>query len=88
MKKIILLATVIAFFVGAQSLIPNKSEAGMKCRTDFYGNTVCTGTGSDSSWKSTTKTDFYGNQNTTYNSSSGSGSFKCKTDFYGNLVCN
>tara|TARA_B100000959_G_C14572940_1_gene456637 strand:- start:271 stop:543 length:273 start_codon:yes stop_codon:yes gene_type:complete len=90
MKKIILLATVLTFFVGAESLMPNKSEAGTTCKYDFFGNYVCTGTGNDFGFNSTTKKDFFGNDNTTYkNYNTGqSGSFSCKTDFFGNYVCN
>ena len=90
MKRLTLILGAIAICVSLQMLVPNKSEAGMTCKTDFYGNLNCTGTGSNSGFNSTTKTDFYGNQNTTYNnfSTGQSGSFSCKTDFYGNLVCN
>ena len=89
MKKISMLIVALAIFAGAQMLVPNKSEAGMKCSTDFYGNTTCVETGGDpysggSVWKGS-KTDIYGNQN--WSSNTGQ-SFSCRTDFYGNLVCN
>ena len=90
MNKTKLVLGAVAIFVSLQMLIPNKSEAGMNCRTDFFGNLQCTGTGNDTGFNSTTRTDFFGNQNTTYrnNSTGQSGSFSCRTDFFGNYVCN
>ena len=83
MKKLALLTTAFAIFMGVQMLTPNKSEAQITCSTDFYGNTRCvdnhTGNYSD------TRTDFYGNDNTTFNDGS---TMRCRTDFYGNYVCN
>ena len=83
MKKITLLATAFTILMGAQMLLPNKSEAQIRCSTDFYGNTRCVDTNTGNS--SNTRTDFYGNDNTTFSDGS---SMSCRTDFYGNYVCN
>ena len=83
MKKLALLTTAFAIFMGVQMLTPNKSEAQITCSTDFYGNTRCVNTQTGNS--SNTRTDFYGNQNTTFNNGQ---TMRCKTDFYGNYVCN
>ena len=88
MKTINVLIVAITIFVGAQMLVPSKSEAGMTCKYDYWGNYVCTGTGQDSGYSSTTKTDYWGNDVTNYNSGSSSGSFSCKYDYWGNYVCN
>jgi hypothetical protein len=79
MKKITLLATAFTILMGAQMLLPNKSEAQIRCSTDFYGNTRCVDT--DTGNSSNTRTDFYGNDNTTFNDGS---TMSCRTDFYGN----
>ena len=83
MKKITLLATAFTILMGAQMLLPNKSEAQIRCSTDFHGNTRCVDT--DTGNSSNTRTDFYGNDNTTFNDGS---TMSCRTDFYGNYVCN
>ena len=83
MKKITLLATAFTILMGAQMLLPNKSEAQIRCSADFYGNTRCVDT--DTGNSSNTRTDFYGNDNTTFNDGS---TMSCRTDFYGNYVCN
>jgi hypothetical protein len=44
MKKITLLATAFTILMGAQMLLPSKSEAQIRCSTDFYGNTRCVDT--------------------------------------------
>ena len=83
-EKITLLATAFTILMGAQIFVPNKSEAQIRCSTDFYGNTRCVDTNTGNS--SNTRTDFYGNDNTTF--SDGSYNVSCRTDFYGNYVCN
>ena len=83
MKKITLLTTAFAIFMGVQMLAPNKSEAQITCSTDFYGNTRCVD--SNTGNYSDTRTDFYGNDNTTFSDGS---TMSCRTDFYGNYVCN
>ena len=83
MKKLTLLATAFTILMGAQMLLPNKSEAQIRCSTDFYGNTRCVDSYTGNS--SNTRTDFYGNDNTTFSDGS---SMSCRTDFYGNYVCN
>jgi hypothetical protein len=65
MKKITLLATAFTILMGAQMLLPNKSEAQIRCSTDFYGNTRCVDTAIVVT-SSDTRTDFYGNDNTTF----------------------
>tara|TARA_B100000900_G_C20103325_1_gene522868 strand:+ start:129 stop:401 length:273 start_codon:yes stop_codon:yes gene_type:complete len=83
MKKLTLLTTAFAIFMGVQMLAPNKSEAQITCSTDFYGNTRCVD--SNTGNYSDTRTDFYGNDNTTFSDGS---TMSCRTDFYGNYVCN
>jgi len=83
MKKITMMTIALTLFVGAQLLLPSKSEAQITCSTDFYGNTRCVDSSSGNS--SNTRTDFYGNDNTTFSDGS---SMSCRTDFYGNYVCN
>ena len=83
MKKITITAIAFTIIFGAQLLIPNKSEAQIRCSTDFYGNTRCVDSQSGNS--SNTRTDFYGNDNTSFSDGS---SMSCRTDFYGNYVCN
>ena len=74
-------ATVMVFAL--EMAVPKSSEAGVTCRTDFYGNTNCVNTSTGAS--STTRTDFYGNDNTSFSNGS---SMSCRYDFYGNYVCN
>ena len=83
MKKITLTAIAFTIIFGVQLLIPNQSEAQIRCSTDYYGNTRCVDSQTGNS--STTKTDYYGNDNTTF---SNGGTMSCKTDYYGNYVCN
>ena len=83
MKNITLTAIAFTMLFGAQLLVPNKSEAQIRCSTDFYGNTRCVDSYTGNS--SNTRTDFYGNDNTTFSDGS---SMSCRTDFYGNYVCN
>ena len=45
-------------------IIPTKSEAQIRCSTDFFGNTKCVDT--DTGNSSTTNTDFFGNDRTTF----------------------
>ena len=89
----ILTVSIFALIIGLLAFIPNKSEAGMKCSYDFFGNYNCVSTGnsfnSGSSWKSTTKRDFFGNDVTTFSNNYGqTQTMRCKTDFFGNYVCN
>ena len=82
MKKITLAASAFTIVFGVQLLIPNQSEAQVRCSTDFYGNYRCVDTQSGAS--SNTRKDFYGNDNTTFSNGS---TMKCRTDFYGNYIC-
>ena len=79
---------VVAIFISLQMIIPNESEAGVSCKYDFFGNYVCSGTGNDSGFNSTTRKDFFGNDVTNWNNGSSRGTVSCKYDFFGNYVCN
>tara|TARA_B100000989_G_C19366628_1_gene395568 strand:+ start:95 stop:373 length:279 start_codon:yes stop_codon:yes gene_type:complete len=88
-----LMTSIFTLIIGLIVFIPNKSEAGVKCSYDFFGNYNCVSTGnsfnSESNWKSSTKKDFFGNDVTTFSNNSGqTGTMTCKTDFFGNYVCN
>ena len=78
MKKVTLIFASILLWAAPAS-------AGLNCHTDFFGNYVCTGTGQDSGYNSTTTTDFFGNDVTTDNRGNRQ---SCHTDFFGNYVCN
>ena len=56
MKKITITAIAFTVIFGVQLLIPNKSEAQIRCSTDFYGNTRCVDTNTGNS--SNPRTDF------------------------------
>ena len=58
MKKVTFMAIAFTLFFGVQLLIPNESEAQIRCSTDFYGNDNTSF--SDGSSMSC-RTDFYGN---------------------------
>lgn len=90
MKKLKILITAISIFVGTQIIFANNSEAGMSCKYDWLGNYVCTGTGNDTGFNSTTKKDWLGNDVTNYNnySTGQSGTYSCRYDWLGNYVCN
>lgn len=61
------------------------ADAGMRCKTDYFGNYVCEGTGQDAGYRTTTKRDYFGNDVTTDNYGNRR---TCKTDYFGNYVCN
>lgn len=81
--KITILAVAFALFVGVQMIIPTKSEAQIRCSTDFFGNTKCVDT--DTGNSSTTNKDFLGNDRTIFSDGT---TMTCRTDFLGNYVCN
>ena len=81
--KITNLAVALAIFVGVQMIIPSKSEAQIRCSTDFLGNTKCVDT--DTGNSSTTNKDFLGNDRTIFSDGT---TMTCRTDFLGNYVCN
>ena len=83
MKKLTLLTTTFAIFMGVQMLTPNLSVAQITCSTDIFGNTHCVD--QDSGNSSTTSTDIFGNDNTTFSDGS---TMQCRTDIFGNYVCN
>jgi len=55
--------------------------AGSSCKTDVWGNYVCT---HDDGYETKTKTDVWGNDVATDNRGN---TQKCKTDVWGNYVC-
>ena len=61
------------------------AEAGMRCSTDYFGNTTCTGTGSSSGYNTRSSTDYFGN--TTIRDNYGN-SMRCSRDYFGNVNCN
>lgn len=71
---------VVTLFIAMFSSI---SYAQTTCKTDYWGNYVCTESGSN--YRSTTKRDYWGNDVTTDNRGN---SMTCKTDYWGNYVCN
>ena len=75
---------VLSFFVSV-FLWAAPVNAGLSCHTDFWGNTVCNGTGRHYGYRSFTTTDYWGNHVTTNNRGNRQ---SCRTDFFGNYVCN
>ena len=73
--------TIIALVLIAASAT---AIAGQSCRYDFLGNYVCTGTGTDSGYRSEQRRDFLGNDNFQDNRGN---RYTCRTDFLGNYVC-
>ncbi|MDB4234165.1 hypothetical protein N9852_03030 [Alphaproteobacteria bacterium] len=59
--------------------------SGQSCNYDYFGNYVCTGTGSDYGYRSETKKDYFGNDKFSDNRGN---NMTCKTDYFGNYVCN
>ena len=59
MKKIALLTTAFAIFIGVQMIAPSKSEAQITCSTDIFGNTRCVD--SNTCNYPDTKIDIFGN---------------------------
>ena len=93
MKKISIILGVVVICLSIQMIVPNKSEAGVTCRTDVFGNLNCNQTnswGMNTGNSSTTRTDVFGNDVTTFKNSWGqsTGTMTCRTDVFGNYVCN
>ena len=82
MKTLIATTFAALMFFSLEMAVPQSSDAGVTCRTDFFGNYNCT---SSSGLSSTTRTDFFGNDNTSFSDGS---RMSCRTDFFGNYVCN
>ena len=78
MKKLTLIAVLGLAFISS-------ANAGQTCRTDYMGNYVCTGTGDDYGYNTTTRRDYMGNDVTTDNYGN---TTTCRTDYMGNYVCN
>ncbi len=77
MKKIFI--TTILFMVSISVF------AGMTCRENILGNTVCTGTGDDTGYRYEIDTDILGNDR--YRDNQGN-SMTCSTNILGDYVCN
>ena len=91
MKKLSILIVALAIFAGAQILVPSKSEAGVSCNYDVFGNYVCRETGGFGMGNSSsTRKDVFGNDVTTFKNQYGqtTGTMSCRTDVFGNYVCN
>ena len=93
MKKLSIILGAVAICLSIQMIVPNKSEAGVSCRTDVWGNLVCNQTnsfGMNTGNSSTTRTDVWGNDVTTFQNSFGqpTGTMTCRTDVWGNYNCN
>ena len=87
MKRITLTAIAFTIIFGVQLLIPNQSEAGITCKTNYLGQTVCRDTNDIMGNNTTTITrDYLGNDN--YTNKFGQKQMTCKTDYLGNYVCN
>ncbi len=82
MKTFIIAMFVAAAFFALETMVPKSSEAQIRCKTDFFGNYVCSDSYGN---RSSTKRDFFGNDVTTFNNGS---RMSCRTDFFGNYVCN
>ena len=82
MKTFIAATFAALVFFAFEMTVPQTSEAGVTCRTDYLGNYVCRSSGGLSS---TTRRDYLGNDVTTFNNGS---RMSCRTDFFGNYVCN
>ena len=71
---------IVTLFITMFSSI---SYAQTTCKTDYFGNFVCTE--ANSGYRTTTKRDYFGNDVTTDNRGNRQ---VCKTDYFGNYVCN
>ena len=83
MKTLITATFAALMFFAFEMTVPKSSEAGVRCSTDFYGNTNCVNT--TTGFSSRTSTDFYGNDNTSFSDGT---RMRCSYDFYGNYNCN
>ena len=83
MNKLFGAAVAITMLFSIDALVITKNaEAGISCKTDYFGNYVCRDTYGNSS---TTRRDYFGNDVTNF---SNGGRMSCRTDYFGNYVCN
>ena len=82
MNKLFGAAVAITMLFSIDALVITKNaEAGISCKTDYFGNYVCRDNLANSS---TTRRDYFGNDVTNF---SNGGRMSCKTDYFGNYVC-
>jgi len=81
MKKITLTAIAFAIIFGVQLLIPNQSEAGTTCETNYLGQVVCSSDSGSQTW----------DQNATGSwetkDARGNTQQSCRTNAFGQFVC-
>ena len=74
-------AIIAVLFSVDASVLTKSANAGVTCKTDYFGNYVCRDTYGNSS---STRRDYFGNDVTNF---SNGGRMSCKTDYFGNYVC-
>lgn len=77
MKKLITLVTI--------SIISLSAFSGTTCSYNVFGEYICTGTGNDFGYRSSTTTNVFGED--IYKDNRGNTAI-CSTDVFGNYVCN
>ena len=81
MKKLTLTAIAFTIIFGVQLLIPNQSEAGTTCETNYLGQVVCSGDSGSQTW----------DQNATGSwetkDARGNTQQSCRTNAFGQFVC-
>ena len=81
MKKITLTAIAFTIIFGVQLLIPNQSEAGTTCETNYLGQVVCSSDSGSQTW----------DQNATGSwetkDARGNTQQSCRTNAFGQFVC-
>ena len=81
MKKITLTAIAFTVIFGVQLLIPNQSEAGTTCETNYLGQVVCSSDSGSQTW----------DQNATGSwetkDARGNTQQSCRTNAFGQFVC-
>ena len=82
MKTLIATTFAALMFFSLEMAVPQSSDAGVTCRTDYLGNYVCR---SSSGASSTTRTDYLGNDVTNFSNGT---RMSCRYDYLGNYVCN
>ena len=81
MKKITLTAIAFTIIFGVQLLIPNQSEAGTTCETNYLGQVVCSGDNGSQTWKQS-NTGSWETQDARGNTQQ-----SCRTNAFGQFVC-
>jgi len=81
MKKITLTAIAFTIIFSVQLLIPNQSEAGTTCETNYLGQVVCSSDSGSQTW----------DQNATGSwetkDARGNTQQSCRTNAFGQFVC-